>query len=169
MDDRQMKRLTLACVFVLSLACAGQLIAAEPGTTTAVIPEYAESYPAYGVSESVRAGDFIYLGGIIATDMEGNVIAPYDGEQQVQIVYERIKKILAAHGANYRNVVSETIYLTDWARFGAGADIRKKFFDDDGAAYPSAVGQEVVSLALPGLVLEVQMVAYVGEKISVKP
>ena len=144
--------------------CASAVIAAEPGTTTAVIPEYAESYPAYGVSESVRAGDFVYIGGIIATDMDGNVIAPYDGKQQVEIVYGRIKKILAAHGATYRNVVSETIYLTDWVRFGAGADIRKKYFDDDGAAYASAVGQEVVSLALPGLVLEVQAVAYVGEK-----
>ena len=57
----------------------------------------------------------------------------------------------------------ETIYLTDWERFGAGAEIRKKYYDDAGAAYPSAVGQEVVSLAVPGLVMEVQMVAYIGE------
>jgi enamine deaminase RidA (YjgF/YER057c/UK114 family) len=143
------------------------LAAAEPGTTTAVIPEYAESYPAYGVSESVRAGDFIYIGGIIATDRDGNVIAPNDGAAQARVVYGRIKTILEAHGASYKNVVSETIYLTDWDRFVAGADIRKKFFDEVGAAYPSAVGQEVVSLTLPGLVMEVQMVAYVGEKKAV--
>ena len=37
--------------------------------------------------------------------------------------------------------------------------MRKKFYDDAGAAYPSAVGQEVVSLALPDLVMEIQMVA----------
>ena len=37
-----------------------------------------------------------------------------------------------------------------------------KFYDDDGAAYASAVGQQVVSLAVPGLVMEVQMVAYIG-------
>ena len=79
-------------------------------------------------------------------------------------MYERIKKILAAHGATFRHVVSETIYLTDWDRFGDGAAIRKKFFDDDGAAYPSAVGQQVAALAVPGLVLEVQIIAYMGEK-----
>lgn len=139
-------------------------LAAEPGTTTAVIPEYAESYPAYGVSESVRAGDFIYIGGIIASDKDGKVIAPNDGAAQANVVYGRIKTILEAHGASFLNVVSETIYLTDWDRFGAGAAIRKRYFDEVGAAYPSAVGQEVVSLALPGLVMEVQMVAYVGEK-----
>lgn len=163
-----MRRHPTSLLRCLPVACllaglAMPLGAAEPGTATAVIPEYAESYPAYGVSESVRAGDFIYIGGIIATDGDGEVIAPYDGKTQVQVVYERIGKILAAHGATYRNVVSETIYITDWVRFAAGADVRKKFFDDAGAAYPSAVGAEVVALALPGLVLEVQMVAYVGE------
>lgn len=148
--------------FLLVVNAAAHTFAAEPGTTTAVIKEYADTYPSYGVSESVRAGDFIYIGGIIATDMAGNVIAPNDGAKQVEVVYGRIKSILKAHGATYKNVVSETIYLTDWDRFGAGAGIRKKFFDDAGAAYPSAVGQEVVNLAAPGLVLEVQMVAYVG-------
>jgi 2-iminobutanoate/2-iminopropanoate deaminase len=149
----------LLCVFALWGFGA---MAAEPGTTTAVVAEYAESYPGYGVSESARAGDFIFIGGIIATDKAGNTIAPNDGLKQAEIVYGRIKAILAAHGASYRNVVSETIYLTDWERYAAGADVRKKFYDDSGAAYPSAVGQEVVSLAVPGLVMEVQMVAYVG-------
>jgi 2-iminobutanoate/2-iminopropanoate deaminase len=143
------------------------LLAAEPGTTTAVIPEYAESYPAYGVSESVRAGDFIFIGGIIATDKDGNVIAPNDGAAQAEVVYGRIKTILEAHGASYKNVVSETIYLTDWDRYIAGAAIRRKYFDEVGAAYPSAVGQEVVNLATSGLVMEVQMVAYVGLKKTV--
>ena len=148
--------------------CSAALQAAEPGTTTAVIPEYAESYPAYGVSESVRAGDFIYIGGIIATDMEGGVIAPNQGVKQAEVVYGRIKTILEAHGASYKNVVSETIYLTDWPRFFEAAEVRKKFYDEVGSAYPTAVGHQVVALALPGLVMEIQMVAYVGEKKTVK-
>ena len=162
-----MRQVSTKCVYVLVTALllmlSGTLQAAQPGTTTSVIPEYAKSYPDYGVVESARAGDFVYIGGIIATDIDGNVIAPNDGAAQAEIVYSRIKKILEAHGADYRNVVSETIYLTDWERFGAGAEIRKKYYDDAGAAYPSAVGQEVVSLAVPGLVMEVQMVAYIGE------
>ncbi|MGB1882953.1 MAG: RidA family protein [Gammaproteobacteria bacterium] len=150
----------IACACLMATAL--NTTAAEPGTTTAVIEEYADSYPGYGVSESVRAGDFVYIGGIIATDMEGQVISPNDGAVQTKIVYDRIKRILAAHGATAKDVVSETIYLTDWEQFGAGAEIRKQFFDDAGAAYPSAVGQQVVSLAAEGLVLEVQVVAYIG-------
>ena len=168
-----MSRHRRSCLAAILARIAGMLtimapvFAAEPGTTTVVIPEYAESYPAYGVSESVRAGDFVYIGGIIASDAAGGVIAPYDGLKQAEVVYGRIKAILEAHGATYRNVVSETIYLTDWVRFGAAADVRKKFYDEAGAAYPSAVGQEVVSLALPGLVMEVRMVAYLGPKKAV--
>jgi 2-iminobutanoate/2-iminopropanoate deaminase len=165
--EKMMKPKHFYCIAMI--LWSAQLGAAEPGTTTAVIPEYAESYPAYGVSESVRAGDLIYIGGIIATDMEGEVIAPYDGRKQAEVVYGRIKTILEAHGASYKNVVSETLYLTDWQRYFEGAEVRKKFYDDAGAAYPSSVGQEVVSLALPGLVMEVRMVAYVGAKKAVKP
>ncbi len=153
---------TILLIVILGLIST-MLPAAEPGTTTKLISEYAESYPHYGVSESVRAGDFIFIGGIIATDRSGAVIAPNDGAAQAKVVYDRIKIILEAHGASFRNVVSETIYLTDWDRYLAGAEIRKKYFYDDGAEFASAVGQEVVSLVLPGLVIEVQMVAYVGE------
>ena len=148
---------------VLVCLCANPCVAAEPGTTSAVIPAYAAKYPEYGVSESVRAGDFVYIGGIIAIDTDGKVIAPNDGAAQAEVVYSRIKTILAAHGATFKNVVSETIYLTDWDRLAAGASIRRRFYDEAGAAYPSAVGQEVVSLALLGLVMEVQMVVYLGE------
>lgn len=150
-------------LFIVAILTFIDLPAAEPGTATHVIPEYAKSYPKYGTVESVRAGDFIFIGGIIATDIDGAVIAPYDGARQAEIVYSRIKTILEAHGASYRNVVSETIYLTDWDRYYAGAEIRKKFFTDAGAEFASAVGQEVVNLAVPGLVMEVQMVAYMGE------
>jgi len=59
--------------------------------------------------------------------------------------------------------VSETIYLTDWQRYFDGAGVRKRFYDKAKAAYPSNAAVEVVSLAAAGLVLEVEIVAYLGE------
>jgi enamine deaminase RidA (YjgF/YER057c/UK114 family) len=140
-------------IFAVVVFTALPLPAAQPGTTSAVIPEYAETYPAYGVSEAVRAGDFLYIGGIVAIDGDGAVVAPNDGAAQVEIVYARIGKILAAHGADFRHVVSETIFVTDNA----------------GAAYPSAAAVEVESLAVDGLVLEVQMVAHLGKPVPMAP
>jgi len=156
-------------IFAVVVFTALPLPAAQPGTTSAVIPEYAETYPAYGVSEAVRAGDFLYIGGIVAIDGDGAVVAPNDGAAQVEIVYARIGKILAAHGADFRHVVSETIFVTDWPRFRAGAATRKNHFDNAGAAYPSAAAVEVESLAVDGLVLEVQMVAHLGKPVPMAP
>ena len=68
--------LSIQTLIALAIVVTGSAThAAEPGTTTAVIKDYAETYPAYGVSESVRAGDFIYIGGIIAQDARGLTMA----------------------------------------------------------------------------------------------
>lgn len=154
---------TLVIAAALSLVGPGIARAAEPGTSTHSSPGIQKLYEGYAVSEAVRAGPFLYVGGIVALGEDGKVISPYDGKAQVELIYDRIAKLLAAHGASARNVVSETLYITDWQRYASGAEQRRRFYDDAGAAYPTAVGAEVVSLAEPGLVLEVQLVAYLGE------
>ena len=136
--------------------------AAQPGSETHVNEAIAKLYAEYAVSEAVRAGDYLYIGGIVAFGDDGSVIAPNDGKKQAEVIYSRIKQLLAANGADAKNVVSETIYLTDWPRYFNGAPVRQKFYDDAGAAYPSMVGVEVVSLAEQGLVMEVQLVAHLG-------
>jgi 2-iminobutanoate/2-iminopropanoate deaminase len=138
--------------------------AAEPGMVTHVNEAIAKQYAAYGVSEAVRAGDFLYIGGIVAFADDGSVLAPNDGKVQLEVIYKRIKQLLKANSATAKNVVSETLYVTDWSRFLDGAAARLNFYDEIGAAYPTAVAFEVRSLAAPGLVVEVQVVAYLGSK-----
>ena len=152
----------LVVSFVGALLLGGQGMAAQPGTEMH-IEETKAPYLEYGVSAAVRAGDFLYIGGIVAMDSTGASMTPYDGKAQAEIVYSRIQQLLQAHGATARNVVSETIYLTDWQRYFDGAGVRKRFYDEAKAAYPSNAAVEVVSLATAGLVLEVEIVAYLGE------
>ncbi len=47
--------------------------------------------------------------------------------------------------------------------FYAGAPIRIKFYDDAGAAYPTSVATKIAGLVDPGLVVEIQLVAYLGD------
>lgn len=84
-------------------------MAAQPGSESH-INEAIKAYASYGVSEAVRAGDFLYIGGIVAFDDEGNVIAPNDGVKQMEVIYGYVKKILAGHGATAKNIVDETHY-----------------------------------------------------------
>lgn len=120
-------------------------------------------YAAYGVSVSRRAGDTLYIGGLVAFEDDGSVLAPGDGERQVAVIYERLGKILALHGATLHHVVRENAFVTDWEEFGKGAALRVQAYDRIGAAYPAATAVGVVSLAEQGLVVEMDFVAYLGE------
>ena len=152
----------LAIILAITLLPTSQLPAAQPGSTKQH-PDLAKTYDKYGVSAAVRAGDFVYLGGITALDNEGNVIGSYDGDTQFRVVYERIAELLAMYGADAKNVISETIYNTGWDHAIAGGKHRDAFYKNDKAAWPNATGIEVVSLAVPGLVVEVEVVAYLGD------
>ena len=148
---------------VLTIFISLPALAAETNWVSSVGEGIAKVYSGFGVSEAVRAGDFLYVGGIVAVDENGEVIAPYDGKTQLQVIYDRIKILLEKNGAGPKDVVSETIYLTDWVRFGAGESTRKAFYTDAGAAFPTAAAVEVATLAAAGLVLEVELVAYLGD------
>lgn len=164
MINRTTRRATviaMAIAVAVVLMHSGLVQAAEPGTTTQ-IKGIEKVYSDYGVSAAVRAGDFLYIGGVTALDANGTPIGPYDGKKQYEVVYARIAELLKAHGADAKNVISETIYLTGW-HFSAQEDTRIKFYDDAKAAYPNATGVEVVSLAVPGLVVEIEVVAYLGD------
>lgn len=136
--------------------------AAQPGSESHINEAIGKAYASYGVSEAVRAGDFLFIGGIVAFDDEGKVIAPNDGVKQMEVIYGYIKKILADHGATARNVVNETHFANNMDQYFAGAPVRLKFYDDAGAAYPTSVLTKVAGLVDPGLVVEIKVIAYLG-------
>ena len=152
----------IAAVMAVLLLPGGHVGAAERGSTKQV-KGIEKAYEDFGVSAAVKAGDFLYLGGITALDADSKPIGPYDGKKQAEVVYARILELLKAYGAGPKNVISETIYTTGWDFSAQSGTIRIDFYDDADAAYPNAAGVEVVSLAVPGLVLEVEVVAYLGD------
>ena len=152
----------LAIVMAVSLLVGGQAPAAEPGSETQM-KGLEKLYTDFGVSAAVRAGDFLYIGGIVALDGEGGVMGPYDGKKQFEVVYARIDELLKAHGASAKNVISETMYITGWQFIAEGGDVRRAFYVDAKAAFPTAAGVQVIALADPALVLEVEIVAYLGD------
>ena len=149
-----------ACVVLAMLVACDP---APPPVSSADSEAMKEAYAAYGVSVSRRAGDTLYIGGLVAFEDDGSVLAPGDGERQVAVIYERLEKILSLHGATLKNVVRENSFVTDWEEFSKGAPIRIKAYDDAGAEYPAATAVEVVSLAEEGLVVEMDFIAYLGD------
>ena len=65
---------------------------------------------------------------------------------------------LAAHGAGMEDIVKVTVYVTDIRAFNDIADIRSRYFPEDG---PSSVICEIKALAWPEFLIEVDAVAVV--------
>ncbi len=114
----------------------------------------------YGFSAAARAGDTLYIGGLVSWDEQGEVVGPNDAKAQANNIYGQIRKILAAHDASFNNVASETIYITDWEAAEPAFEVRNRYYEADGTSYPSAAAIQVTSLVKEGLLIEVQMVAH---------
>jgi len=70
-----------------------------------LIPEMERDYC---MSLAVRAGDLLYIGGLTATDGEGNELYADDAGMQMKAVYEKMGRVLEAHGGCATDIVSET-------------------------------------------------------------
>jgi reactive intermediate/imine deaminase len=78
-------------------------------------------------SKAVRAGDFLFLAGVLATDAQGNLVAG-DVQVQTRVVLERIAATLAECGATMAHVVKTTVWLADLGDFAAfNAEYAKHF------------------------------------------
>ncbi|UCF73222.1 MAG: RidA family protein [Deltaproteobacteria bacterium] len=110
-------------------------------------------------SQGYRAGDFIFVSGQGPLDPQtGKVQGDTIGEQTRQTL-ENIKAILQGSGASMREVVKVTVILTDLANFKRMNEVYRTFFTEPFPARITYGG----GLALPGMLVEIDAVAYVGE------
>ena len=105
---------------------------------------------------AARVGDFIFIAGQVAKDIEGRVIGPNDAEAQAHAVFESLGKVLAHCGATPDDVVKVTTYLVDSADAPKVTPIRRAFF---GAHRPPHTGVVIKALGAPEVRLEVEAIA----------
>jgi 2-iminobutanoate/2-iminopropanoate deaminase len=113
-------------------------------------------------SQAVLAGNTLYISGCVSWDAAGTVVGKGDIKAQIQAAYSDLKETLAAHHATFRHVVKETIFTTDMAALAASNELRIKFYRDAGSAPPASTWIGCTTLALDGLMLEVECVAVLG-------
>ncbi|MBS1881645.1 MAG: RidA family protein [Actinobacteria bacterium] len=123
-------------------------------------------------SQGWRVGPLVFIGGQLALDERGQVIAAGDIEEQTRIVFENVTTILAEAGAGWEHVVKlNTFYVFDgepadaqefWRKM---TEIRKRFLPDPG---PCGTGVRVAGLMYDGLVIEVEAIAVIdGAEVGV--
>ncbi|MBO6634328.1 RidA family protein [Parvibaculum sp.] len=121
---------------------------------------FGDTEKAIGFSQVVKAGNVLYVSGVLAVDENLQVVGEGDMTAQVAQVYANLGRILSANGASFQDVVKETVFATDLAALAGALAPRKAAFDADGAYVPASTMVQITGLFLPGAMIEVEMIAH---------
>lgn len=109
-------------------------------------------------SQSIRAGNFLFLSGQIPIEPSTGKMVTLGIETQTRQVLQNIQAILMAAGVNTDAVVKTTIYLTDLNDFQAVNEIYTEYFDEP---YPARATVQVAALPR-GALVEIDAIAFLG-------
>ncbi len=115
----------------------------------------------YSQITRVKASEFVYIAGQLATDREGRIIGADDFDAQCVQVFANIETALKSVGAGWGNVVEFTTYLVHSQDIPKFMTYRKrafpKFFPD--SAYPPNTLLMVDRLVQEPFLIEVKTIA----------
>jgi len=109
---------------------------------------------------NVGTGALLLMSGQVGVDDSGEVLAPGDVRVQTRRIYELIGGLLGAYGATFADVAHVRTFLTNMDDLAAYADVRREYFDDP---RPASTTVEVSRLFAPGVVVEVEVTAFVSK------
>lgn len=112
----------------------------------------------YAISPGWQVGDLLFLSGQAAIDEQGQIIGVGDFDMQLRQLFVNIDRVLEAGGSSRDKIVKVTIYLTDMGNFPKIVEARKIHFTQP---YPADTIVEVKALALPELMVEIDVIATV--------
>lgn len=109
----------------------------------------------------VRAGNHIYMRGQTAFDLEGNFHGENDVIAQTENACRCIKQLLEQAGGKMEDVCKITTYLTDRSYRKDAYSVIAKHFK---GVYPVSTGLVVQGLALPEMLVEIDVEAVISDK-----
>lgn len=111
-----------------------------------------------------KPGRLVFIAGNTASDPDGKVIGLGDICAQTQYTLEKIKRGVEAAGGTLGDIVSMTVFTTDARYHPTVNEVRREFLGSD---FPTSTMVQVVALARPELLIEINAIAVVPES-SVK-
>lgn len=110
-------------------------------------------------SMATKAGGFIFLRGQTGFDLDGAFHGVGDAAAQAEQACTGIATLLAEAGAQVDDVCRLTVYLTDRAYREPVYEVLGRRFQN---VFPCSTGLIVDGLALPEMLVEIDVVAYVA-------
>lgn len=106
-------------------------------------------------SQAIKTGHTIYTSGQVSLDPKSGELVTGDFTAQARRVFDNLRAVLAAGGAEFRHVVKATVYLTDLANFGTLNAIYAEVFGDH---KPARTTVQVAGLP-KGAQIEIDLIA----------
>jgi 2-iminobutanoate/2-iminopropanoate deaminase len=111
----------------------------------------------FGYAQAVLIDKTLYVSGSVAADDHGRLVGANDMAAQLRAAYSNVRRTLQANGADFEQVVKETIYTTDMDALLKAADLRFEFYDKERP--PAASWVQVQRLVDPAFLVQVEVVA----------
>lgn len=112
----------------------------------------------YFIAPAWQVGELLFLSGQASIGADGSIVGIGDFDAQLAQTFANIEAVLAAAGSDLSRVVKVTIYLTDMANFPKIVAARQRWFTPP---FPADTTLEVKGLALPELMVEIDVIATV--------
>jgi aminoacrylate peracid reductase len=109
-------------------------------------------------SYAAKAGNTVYVSGVVALGEGGVVLHPGDAGAQTRAVLDTIKATLEAAGATLADVAMNHIFLKDFAHYAPVNAVYAEYFP--GAKPARYVVQ--CELVKPDLLVEIASIAHIG-------
>ena len=109
---------------------------------------------------AIRSGNTLYLAGQVALD-ENGIMVGTTTKEQARKTWDNIGIVLAAAGASIKDVVKVTYFLADIRELQEEMEIRKEVFS--GRPFPVVTAIQAAALGMPGLRLEIDVVAELND------
>ena len=109
-------------------------------------------------SPGTKAGDTVYVSGMLAMDQDGNTIGIGNVREQTRAVLNAIKSVIETAGGTMSDIAYNAIFLKDLADYAAMNEVYREFF----ASEPPARYCIRADLVRPEFLVEISSIAHLG-------
>lgn len=124
--------------------------------STEVITPSGSPPPLAPYSPGIKAGNVVYVSGMLATDSDGNLVGVGDVTAQTRCVIESIKRVVETAGGDLSNVAYNAIFLSDLKDYKAMNEVYAEYF----STKPPARYCIRADLVKPGFLVEISSIAH---------
>jgi len=112
----------------------------------------------YSLVTISQPGRMVFIAGQTASDPQGNVVGIADARAQTRYIIEKIQRAVEAAGGTMNDLVAMNVFTTDVRYHRDINETRRELL---GSNFPTSTMVQVVALARPELLLEINAIAVI--------